>query len=257
MTLSGRRIVVTGGARGIGAACVRAFALQGASVVSLDVLDDENQRTAAAADAAGPGRAFARRCDVADRDQVQSAMAAAAEHLGGLDVLAHIAGIEFAGPAESMPPDQIDAILEVNVKGTIHTNQAAFAAMRDTGGAIVNVGSDAGLAGYPTLAVYAASKGAVMAWTRTAALEWARHGVTVNSLVPAIWTPMYEAHRARMTPEALAEHDAAMARNLPLGGRLGDPERDLAPVMTFLASPGARFITGQVIAVNGGVGMVR
>jgi NAD(P)-dependent dehydrogenase (short-subunit alcohol dehydrogenase family) len=96
-----------------------------------------------------------------------------------------------------------------------------------------------------------------MAWTRTVAVEWARFGITVNSVVPAMWTPMYDEHRARMTPDELAQHDAIMKMRVPVGGKLGDPDADLAPVMVFLASDDSRFITGQIIAVNGGIGMVR
>jgi NAD(P)-dependent dehydrogenase (short-subunit alcohol dehydrogenase family) len=95
-----------------------------------------------------------------------------------------------------------------------------------------------------------------MAWTRAVAQEWSRFGITVNSIVPAIWTPMYDAHRARMTDEERTMHDLQMRHAVPLGGRLGDPERDLAPVLVFLASDGARFITGQAIAVDGGMVML-
>ena len=125
------------------------------------------------------------------------------------------------------------------------TNQAACRAMRVAGGRIINFGSDAGLGPYPNGAHYSASKGAVMAWTRTVAVEWARFGITVNSVVPAIWTPMYDEHRARMTPDELGQHDAVMRLRVPLGGRLGDPDADLGPVMVFLASDDARFITAR------------
>ena len=103
---------------------------------------------------------------------------------------------------------------------------------------------------------YSAAKGAVMAWTRTVAQEWAPYGITVNAILPAIWTPMYDAHRARMTEEERALHDLQMQYAVPLGGRLGDPDRDLAPVLVFLAGDGARFITGQAIAVDGGMVML-
>ena len=75
-----------------------------------------------------------------------------------------------------------------------------------------------------------------MAWTRTVAAEWGRFGITVNSLVPAIWTPMYDEYRARLSPAELAQHDAMMQGRVPIGGKLGDPDRDLAPVMVFLAT---------------------
>ena len=142
------------------------------------------------------------------------------------------------------------------MKGTLYTNQAAFRHMRARGGRIINFGSGAGIRGQRGSAHYSAAKGAVMAWTRTVAQEWARHGITVNSIVPAIWTPMYEAYRQRMSEPESTIHDLAMQHVIPLGGRLGDPERDIAPVMVFLAGDGARFITGQAIAVDGGMVML-
>jgi NAD(P)-dependent dehydrogenase (short-subunit alcohol dehydrogenase family) len=96
-----------------------------------------------------------------------------------------------------------------------------------------------------------------MAWTRSAAAAWGRFGITVNSIVPAIWTPMAEAARARRSPEERAIFETQLARRVPLGGKLGDPDRDLAPVLVFMVGEGSRFITGQIISVNGGGGMVR
>jgi NAD(P)-dependent dehydrogenase (short-subunit alcohol dehydrogenase family) len=95
-----------------------------------------------------------------------------------------------------------------------------------------------------------------MAWTRTVAQEWARYGITVNSVVPAIWTPMYDRHRARMRDDERTMHDLAMAHVIPLGGKLGDPDHDMAPVMVFLASDASRFMTGQAIVVDGGMVML-
>jgi NAD(P)-dependent dehydrogenase (short-subunit alcohol dehydrogenase family) len=122
--LEGKRIVVTGGASGIGAATLRAYAREGARVLSLDV--DEAGGEAVAREANVPFR----RCDVANRSEVSAAFAAAVDELGGLDVLAHVAGIERATPAEDISDEAWDTILDVNAKGTMITNQAAFDAMR-------------------------------------------------------------------------------------------------------------------------------
>jgi NAD(P)-dependent dehydrogenase (short-subunit alcohol dehydrogenase family) len=250
--LAGRRIVVTGGASGIGAAALRAFVRAGARVASLDVDDDAGRRVVAEA---GPEATY-HHCDVARRAEVRDVFARVAEHLGGLDVLASVAGIQRDAPAEDIDDAEWDEVFDVNVKGTVYTNQAAFAFMKERGGRIINFGSGAALRGQRGSAHYSAAKAAVMAWTRTVAQEWAAHGITVNSVVPAIWTPMYEAHRARMSEQELAIHDMAMRHVIPLGGRLGDADQDMAPVLLFLASDAARFITGQAIAVDGGMIML-
>ena len=250
MMLTDRRIIVTGGASGIAAATVRAYAREGARVASLDINDDLGRRVAAEA-----GASYFH-CDVADRRQVFDVFARAVADLGGLDVLAHVAGTERGTPAEDIPDDEWDLIFAVNVKGTLYTNQAAFRHLKGRGGRIINFGSGAGIRGQVGSAHYSASKAAVMAWTRTVAQEWGKHRITVNSIVPAIWTPMYDAYRGRMSEQERAIHDMAMQHVIPLGGRLGDPDRDIAPVMVFLASDASRFITGQAIAIDGGMIML-
>lgn len=252
--IEGKRILVTGGARGIGEAAVRVFAQEGARVAVLDVLDDSGQQLA---DEFAPGHVVYRHVDVRDRAAVFSGVDWAADELDGLDVVMNIAGVERSSPLEDITEDDLDLILDVNVKGTFFVCQAAFPHLRTHGGSIVNVGSDAALMPFPKGAHYSAAKGAIHALSRTAAAEWGRHGVRVNTVIPAMWTPMYDAHRASFDEEQLAAHDAQMAALIPLGGRLGDPTRDFAPLLVFLASDGARFITGQILSANGGLGQVR
>jgi NAD(P)-dependent dehydrogenase (short-subunit alcohol dehydrogenase family) len=251
--LSGRRIIVTGGARGIGESAVRAFAGAGAAVVSFDVTDDAGTAAAAAADAAGSGSARFVRCDVSDRGSVESAFAEATAHLGGLDALVHVAGVERGAPAEDITDEDWDVTLGVNLRGTFLTNQAAFPHMKERGGRIVNFASGAGLYPYLHGAHYSASKAGVIAWTRTIAHEWGRYGITAVAVNPAMWTPMYQSHRDRLSPDQLAAHDAEKLVKVPLGGKLGDPDSDLAPVLVFLVGEGSRFITAQIISVDGGM----
>lgn len=136
-------------------------------------------------------------------------------------------------------------------------NQAAFRLLRADGGRILNFASGAGVSGLPNKAHYSATKGAVIAWSRTAAKEWGGHNVTVIMIAPAISTPMYAKTRSEMSPDALAALDARLAADMPIDGKLGDARRDLVPLMLFLCSGGARFITGQIFAVDGGLLMVR
>jgi NAD(P)-dependent dehydrogenase (short-subunit alcohol dehydrogenase family) len=252
MLLEGKRIIVTGGASGIGAGTVRGYAREGARVVSLDVNAGDGERVAAAAGA----NATFMHCDVADRRQVFEVFDRAVSRLGGLDVMANVAGVERRTPAEDIADDEWDLVFSVNVRGTMYTNQAAFRHMRQAGGRMINFGSGAGIRGQAGSAHYSASKGAVMSWTRTVAQEWAKYRITVNSVVPAIWTPMYDAWRARMSDQERMIHDMAMQHVIPLGGKLGDPDADAAPVMIFLASELSHFMTGQCFAVDGGMIML-
>ncbi|GGL12594.1 SDR family NAD(P)-dependent oxidoreductase [Nocardia jinanensis] len=244
--LTGRRIVVTGGASGMGAGLVRSLPSLGARVVSLDINAGPGTEIAGAA-----GVPFVQ-CDVAREASVEAAFGRAADILGGLDVLIHAAGISPSGAAESTDLALWNKVMAINATGTYLTNTAAFAYLRDHGGRIINFCSAAGIAGLPGKAIYSASKGAVAAWTRTAAAEWARYGITVNAIAPAIWTPMYDNTRSEMTPEQLARHDARLAESIPLGGRLGDVDTDLVPVLAFLAGAGSKFMTGQIFPVDGG-----
>lgn len=254
MTLTDKRILVTGGARGIAASAIAAFVREGAAVASLDVLDEPGERVVAEATSAGPGRATYHHCDVSRRAEVVDAFESATSALGGLDALVHVAAVERRSPAELISDEDIMLTLNVNVVGTMFTNQVAFEHLRANGGGrIVNFASGAALYPYINGAHYSASKGAVISWTRTVAHEWGRHGIAVNAVNPVIWTPMYEESRARYTPAQLAEHEAKMAERIPLGGRSGDPDADMAPVLVFLMSEGARFITGQVVSVDGGM----
>jgi len=249
--VAGKRVIVTGGASGMGEAIVRDLCNRGALVASLDANESDGARIAAEA-----GACF-RRCDVSSEASMQEATTFAAHELGGLDALVHAAGIAPGEAAQSITSAEWDRVFAVNARGTFLANQAVFPFLRDQGGRIINFASSAGVLGYPGKAAYAASKGAVLAWVRTVAHEWGRFGITVNAIAPAIATPMYATTRSMMTPEQLRAHDDMLARDMPLGGRLGSAERDLAPVIRFLISDDSRFITGQTLAVDGGILKVR
>ncbi|MBT9475166.1 SDR family NAD(P)-dependent oxidoreductase [Polaromonas sp.] len=253
MNVLNKRVIVTGSSSGIGASALKALTAAGAKVVGMDLNDEAGHSIAATASEAGPGQAHYLRCDVSQRQEVEAAFGAAVRQLGGLDVLVNIAGVERKSPAESISQEDWDLMFDVNARGTLNTNQAAFTHLRERGGQIINFASAAGVMGVPGLAHYSASKAAVLGWTRTAAKEWGKYGITVNAVAPAMWTPMYEKFRERLDGVQLKAHDDMMAGLIPLGGRLGDPDHDMAPVLLFLVSDAAHFITGQTLAVDGGL----
>ncbi|QRY50910.1 SDR family NAD(P)-dependent oxidoreductase [Mycolicibacterium septicum] len=244
--LHGRRILVTGGASGIGAAAVDVLSAAGAQVVATYHRTPPPDR---------PSVAWVQ-CDLREAGAVDAMTASAAQTMGGLDVLVHAAGLWQPGIPGQIEVAEIDYLVDTNLKATILTNQAAYAAMRGTGGRIINFGSAEAVMGSPISAVYAATKGAVQAWTRSAAKAWAAEHVTVNALAPAVDTPGADRLREFLGPEMATLVDQQMKMTIPLGGALGDPARDLGPVLVFLAGDGAGFITGQLIAVDGGLTML-
>jgi len=231
----------------VGAACVRSLAAAGASVVSLDLSEELGAAVAEAA-----GQRFLR-CDTTDRDQVFSVIDQAAGELGGLDALVHVAGILVQGPAEQLTDADWARAMDVNARGPMLTNQAALPHLKKgERSSIANFASSAALTAYPNGAAYAASKGAVTAWTRSIAVEWAPYGIRANVIHPSAATPMLQQHRDKLSEEQKVAYDEVIRQKVPLGGEFGDPDRDIAPVITFLVSDGARFVTGQNIAINGG-----
>jgi NAD(P)-dependent dehydrogenase (short-subunit alcohol dehydrogenase family) len=254
--LTGRRIILTGAARGIGQGLLNVFVREGASVVALDVMEDEGRESASTASAAGPGSALFLPCDVSNKTMVDETFATAVEHLGGLDALVNVAGISRPSNVEDITEEQWDAVFAVNMKGTLFTNQAAFGHMKGEGGRILNFASAAGVIAYPRRkhfnAHYAASKAAVIGFVRAVCYEWGQYGITVNAVCPTMMTPMLEAARSRRSPEELARWDQDRAERIPIDGKPGQTERDLAPFMVFMVGEGSRFITGQTLMVDGG-----
>jgi 3-oxoacyl-[acyl-carrier protein] reductase len=258
MQLEGKRILVTGGAQGIGAAIVKAYVAEGALVYSYDLNEEGGQQVADEATAAGPGSAVFTKLDIVDGEATEALFRVAAEALGGIDVLVNIAGLQRSAMAVDITDDLFDAIYRVNVLGTIHTNQSAYRIMKEVRtGAIVNFGSMSGFTGELSNATYGSSKGAVHTWTRTVAREWGPSGVRVNAVLPYMNTPMFDKYTNSLSPDELAAYREELKKNIPLGGTFGDAERDLAPVMVFLASDASHFITGQLLPVDGGFASVR
>jgi NAD(P)-dependent dehydrogenase (short-subunit alcohol dehydrogenase family) len=237
--LGGRRAVVTGAARGIGAEIARSFAGEGARVAVIDVAD--------AKPIADEIDGLAGRADLADADAARDAIEAAVDALGGVDILVNNAGILRLTPLLDITPEEWDAVFAVNTRAALIATQVAAGWMiKDaTGGSIINLASMGGKVGEPGQAHYAASKAAVISLTQVAARELGPHGIRVNAICPGfVLTDMGADSR---TPEMVA----AWSARSPLG-RLAEP-RDVANMALFLASAESGYCTGQAFNVTGGM----
>ncbi len=250
MSLTGRVALVTGGARGIGAAIADALAAEGASVAIGDVDAAGADDTAARVAKEHGGRAIGVAMDITSRASVDAAIATVESELGPLAVLVNNAGIDIIKPFVESTVDEWDLIISVNLKGTLHCCQSALVGMVERGeGVIVNFASDAGRVGSSGEAVYSATKGGVIAFSKTLARETARQGIRVNCVSPG---PTDTALLAQVADHNPKLRDA-LARSIPMR-RVGEPA-DIAPIVVFLAGDGARYITGQTISVSGGLTM--
>lgn len=236
--LEGRVALVTGGTVGIGRGIADVLAHHGASVVVTGVTEAE----CATAREAGYDAVV---LDVRDRAACDAVVKSVVDMRGSLSVLAANAGVYPQTPLRELDDDEIDFIFDVNVKGTIHMVQAAADALRDSerGRIVVTSSITGNYTGYPGWAHYGATKAAQLGFIRSAAMELAKQGTTINAVLPGnIVTPGLQA----LGEAYLAE----MAKAVPLG-KLGEP-RDIGEAVAFLASDGARYITGQSIVVDGG-----
>ncbi|MEZ5100835.1 MAG: SDR family NAD(P)-dependent oxidoreductase [Thermoleophilia bacterium] len=251
--LDGRAALVTGGAKGIGLGIAVRLAEAGAAVLVAD-LDEAAAVEAAAGLAARGWRARACRLDVGDEEQVVAAVARCREAFGSLDVLVNNAGIFPNAPIRQLPPETFDRTIATNLRGlylcTRHAAEAMIAQGR--GGAIVNVTSiDALHPSMVGLAHYDASKHGAWGFTKSAALEYAPHGIRVNAVAPGgITTPGVAALSSGASAEQLAAQVEAFAARIPLR-RMGDPD-EIGRVALVLASDLAAYMTGSQVVVDGG-----
>ena len=247
MRLAGRVAVVTGAGQGIGRGIAAVFAREGARVCVAELKPHRAERTAQEIRDAG-GEAFAIGTDVGRREDVERMVAETVARWGSVDVLVNNAhGFGARAALEEIPEAQFDLSWTTGVKGTWWAMSAVRPLMAARGwGRIVNMVSLAAERGDAGLGEYNAAKAGIAALTRTAAREWGHAGITVNAIAPGAWTKRGQDYAAR-DPDGFARAMAAR----PIG-RLGDPETDIAPVALFLASDDGRFLTGQVLYVDGG-----
>jgi 3-oxoacyl-[acyl-carrier protein] reductase len=240
--LAGRRALVTGASRGIGAEIVRRLAADGAAVTFTYGASTVAAEKLAAEVAADGATVVAIQADAADPEQVTSSVEETVTKLGGLDILVNNAGIAIMGDAATFPPEQFDKMVAINIRGVFVAIQAALAYLGE-GGRIINIGSiNADKVPGPGLSVYSMTKAAVAGLTRGLARDLGPRGITVNNIQPG---PI----NTDMNPDE--GEFAEMAKKVMAGGRYGQPS-DVAGVVSYLAGPETGYITGAHWNVDGG-----
>ena len=257
--LTGRRVLVTGGAQGLGEGMARALIEAGAAVMIADVAKDLGEQTAATI-----GARFVA-LDVTDDAGWEAAVAQTVDELGGLDVVVNNAGLEVTQLLVDTEPDDVRRLLEVNLIGTMLGIKHAFRAMRPggpagAGGAVVNVSSVAATIAFPSIGAYSATKSGVDRLTRVAAMESGKlgYGVRVNCVYPGL-IPTAMGQKLAVETSALGlfgspEEAVGAVVELTPSGRLGEVT-DIADAVVFLASDASRFVNGAGLPVDGGMGM--
>lgn len=253
----GHVVVVTGGATGIGAACVTRFAQEGANIATLDINDKANETKVKECKALGV-EAIALHCNVTDKESTQKCIDTVMEKWGRIDTLICSAGITTSTPLAEIELSEWQRTIDINLTGVFLSNQAvAPVMMKQKSGSIINLSSMAGKTSWPWTESYSASKSGVIGLTRSVAMEMAESGVTVNAICPGnTLTEMVKkvaadvGGRDGMTPD---EWLAMRANDCPMK-RIAEPW-EMAGVAAFLASEDSRYLTGQAIEVDGGLVM--
>lgn len=252
MRLAGKTALITGAARGIGLAFARAYLAEGAEVAIADINLDAARK---AAESLGP-KAHAIALDVTRQDSIDAGFAEAIEKMGKLDILVNNAALFTAAPIAEITRADYDRLFAVNVAGTLFCLQAAARHMidRGQGGTIINMASQAGRRGESLVAVYCATKAAVISLTQSAGLNLIRHGINVNAIAPGVvdgehWDGV-DAFFAKYEGKPLGQKKREVGAAVPFG-RMGTAD-DLTGMAIFLATPEAKYIVAQCFGVDGG-----
>ncbi|NLG47109.1 SDR family oxidoreductase [Gordonia sp. (in: high G+C Gram-positive bacteria)] len=246
MQLENKVVIVTGGAAGIGGAISRVLTARGAKVVAVDI----DAAAGAALEADRGADVVFIQADVGLPETAERAVNTAVERFGGLTGVVNNAHASRQAPFIDVTPDMWDLSFSTGFLATRNFMLAAYPHLKDAGGSIVNFGSGAGLVGQPTQATYAAAKEAIRGLSRVVANEWAKDDIRVNVVCPMALTAGVEAW-SKAAPDLYHES----LTKIPLG-RFGDPEGDVAPIVAFLLSDDAKYMTGQTVMADGGANKV-
>ncbi len=242
--------VITGAARGFGRAIALRLAREGAKLAVWDLIDEEGEATAAACRDLGAEAEFFH-CDMGDAENISEAAQTVLEKFKTVYAVINNAGIHPRSPAAKVPPEMWNRTLAVNLTGSFLTAQAFAPAMFKNGrGNIISLSSGRAIQGAKNGIHYACSKAGIIAMTKTLAQEWASHGIRVNAIIPGVSETRQPLEAGGVTLENLRER----GKGVPLG-RVGHPD-DLAGMVVVLLGPDTAFVTGQAIAINGGVIML-
>lgn len=245
--LKGRAAIITGAGQGVGQGVARAFAAEGAKILIAQRGIESGEAEACYLRDTYGAEVHLLQTDVTDKEQVERMIKTGAERLGGLDILVNNAGAIQPIRLENHTDDDMKRSFDLNYWSVFWAMRTAFPIMKNQSyGRIINMGSLNGVNAHMFTAAYNASKEAMRALSRTAAVEWGPHGITVNVICPAVASPL-----ARSLFEVKPEMLEHIRHEIPIG-RLGDAEHDIGPVATFLASKGSGYFTGNTMFVSGG-----